>query len=399
MKATKKYAWIKEAISEAPLSTKTRAMKHFFTGKRKYIPKRGTVADMEAVIKCALCPNMCKFDCPVFNVSKRETLSPSGKARISHFIETGRLEGCNSASVTYACTGCAACKKWCPFDFSVGELLRSVRADSVEHGIILPDVLRIKDQLVTAHTLGHRNIVPEGKHISDILYFRGCTVINDNPEIARAVHAIVDGAGTSYATLSEEWCCGAPLLNLGFLDEFDSFAKYVTKQLRGSKCSTLICSCPTCVSMFKQVYPEWGHSIAAEVMHVSEYIAGLLQDDRLSLQRIEGTYVYHDPCTLSRTLGIIEPPREVLRKLPGVVVTETFFNRELTKCCGRGGQFGRLFPEYSGAITSSRLSELLEDAAKIVTACPSCKTAFEKQGANVQDIAELVAQALVGNYA
>ncbi|RLF63472.1 MAG: hypothetical protein DRN31_02365, partial [Thermoplasmata archaeon] len=114
MKMKDKYAWVMDALSKAPLLTKARAVKHFLMGRNDYI-KKERHADMDAVIKCALCPNMCKFDCPVLAAEKNDAVSPSGKMRLAYFIEAGYLSSDDAFEDMYKCTGCNACVQWCPF--------------------------------------------------------------------------------------------------------------------------------------------------------------------------------------------------------------------------------------------------------------------------------------------
>ena len=46
---------------------------------------------------------------------------------------------------------------------------------------------------------------------------------------------------------------------------------------------------------------------------------------------------YHDPCDLGRHLNIFEPPRNIVKSIPGVTLVEFKNNRLLAKCCGGGG--------------------------------------------------------------
>ncbi len=387
---SRKYAWVKDALSHASLSTKVRAMKHFMMGKKEYLPKRKTAADMDAVIKCALCPNMCKFDCPVLEAEKNEAVSPSGKMRIAHFIETGRLETRDAVELMYHCCTCDACREWCPFDFSVGDLLKGVRRDIVISHTVPEEVSRLRDHLEQTHTMDERTYAPDGRKNGDILYFMGCTVLSEGRAIAEAMDAIFRAAGEEYAVMEDEWCCGAPLHNLGFFDEFHTFAQHVAEKIGESGCRTVVCSCPTCAHTFKNLYPETGHPLQVEVMHATEYISRMLDEGIITPGKFERECVYHDPCTLARKLGITEEPRAVLKGIPGLQLREPHFSRNHTRCCGRGGQLWRTNPRVAESIAEKRREELEEHAACIVTACPACREALGAHG-EVYDVSEIVA--------
>ena len=118
--------------------------------------------------------------------------------------------------------------------------------------------------------------------------------------------------------------------------------------------------------------------------------------------------VYHDPCDLGRHLNIFEPPRELLRSVPGISLLEFKNNRLLAKCCGGGGGVKAFDTELSSEIAYQRILEALEVGAEIlVSACPACKSNLqiassrlrkEKKGRiKVMDVTELVAEAINGD--
>ena len=392
MKKTKKYAWVMDAFSQTPFSTKARAMKHFLTGKKSYLPKKKTQADMESVIKCALCPNMCRFDCPVLEAEKNEATSPSGKMRIAYLIETDRLDGTDAFELMYKCAGCDACVQWCPFDFSVNDILKGVRADIVADNRTPEDIVKIKEHLEKNHTMDKINVDVKGSEKGDILYFMGCTILSEKGEIAEAMIDIFNTVGEKYAIIRDEWCCGAPLINLGFTEVFKHFAEHNVEKIKESGCKTVVCSCPTCAYMLRQVYSQMDFEIKAQVLHSSEYLLSLMKDKKIRFDHLEKECVYHDPCTLVRKLGIEEEPRKVLENIPGMVVKEPYFNRKDTKCCGRGGSLGSTNPDIAEKIAQKRVAELRKEAECIVTACPTCTLAFN--GCEIYDISEIVVKSL-----
>ncbi len=46
------------------------------------------------------------------------------------------------------------------------------------------------------------------------------------------------------------------------------------------------------------------------------------------------TVTFHDSCHMGRAGGIYEPPRELLRAIPGIELVEMEHNREEAHCCG-----------------------------------------------------------------
>ncbi|MEA2053508.1 MAG: (Fe-S)-binding protein [Candidatus Thermoplasmatota archaeon] len=386
-----KYAWIMDSLAKTSFSTKARAMRHFLIGKKEYLRRKKTRADMDSVIKCALCPNMCKFDCPVLAAEKNDAMSPSGKTRIAYFIETDRLNSQDAIELMYKCAGCDACMQWCPFDFSVGDILKGVREDIAGMSLAPPRIIKIKENLEKNHTIHERKYDKSTDGKGDVLYFMGCEVSSERGEIADSMTKIFEGAGEKYVLLKDEWCCASPFINLGFTDEFKKFAEHNVKAIEESGCRTMVCSCPTCTYVFRHIYPQFGFEIKARVMHTSEYLLRLMENKKMA-KAIEKECVYHDPCALIRKLGLEEEPRKIAKRA-GMKIKETYFNRKDTKCCGMGCSLGSTNPDIASKMADARLEELKKQSDCIVTACPTCNTTFRKGGVEVYDISEIVLKA------
>lgn len=389
MNISKKYAWIMDSLSHTPFSVKARAMKHFLTGKKEYITKKNSNADIESIVKCSLCPNMCRFDCPVSEAEKNETLSPSARARIAYLFEMGFLEGEDVTEALYSCCNCDACRQWCPFEFSLGDILRGVHRDLVEKNNLPKQVSELRETIKKKHVTDDKSFNIAGKHNGDLLYFMGCTVMAKHESIAVAMTKIMEKAGEKWAILEDEWCCGAPLYNLGFIEDFIDIAEKNVLKIKETGCKELICSCPTCAYIFKEIYPKFKLNVGVKILHATEYLARLDKPYKIS-KEFEINYVYHDPCTLVRKLGIVEQPRHVLNKIKGLKLKEPYFHDKDTQCCGRGGSLATTYPSISEKITKKRLEELSKYADFIITSCPTCKSAFSNLGGKVYDISELI---------
>ncbi|MFX1592610.1 MAG: hypothetical protein ACFFCL_07950, partial [Promethearchaeota archaeon] len=73
----KKYSWILPLIQKADRATRSTIMKNFRQKKANFFPEGEFKADVDNLIKCMLCPNMCRFDCGVLQASLTETMSPA----------------------------------------------------------------------------------------------------------------------------------------------------------------------------------------------------------------------------------------------------------------------------------------------------------------------------------
>ena len=113
---------------------------------------------------------------------------------------------------------------------------------------------------------------------------------------------------------------------------------------------------------------------------------------------------YHDPCHLGRHLGdsgVYEPPRSVLKSLPGIELVEMERNRENAWCCGAGAGVSQANVDLALWTANERLKEAVSTGATaLVTACPWCERNFKdavqafEEKIEIYDIAEIVHKAL-----
>ena len=113
------------------------------------------------------------------------------------------------------------------------------------------------------------------------------------------------------------------------------------------------------------------------------------------------TVTYHDPCDLGRNSGIYDPPRNILKQIPGLKLVELENNRQLYVCCGGGGDLEMIDPELSAAIAQRKIEEIQRTGAEmVVTSCQQCIRTIsgyaKKHEINlkVMDITEVVLEAM-----
>lgn len=164
-----------------------------------------------------------------------------------------------------------------------------------------------------------------------------------------------------------------------------------------------------------------------------EFLDRLINEDKIGLSKtVDMSVTYHDPCHLGRlgeayipwngvekkifgqivtydppkpryigARGIYEPPREILRNIPGLKLVEMPRNREFAWCCGAGGGVIDNYPDFSSWTAGERIEEAKSTGAEaIVSACPWCERSFidaiskNGQKMKVYDVVELIHQAI-----
>ena len=86
--------------------------------------------------------------------------------------------------------------------------------------------------------------------------------------------------------------------------------------------------------------------------------------------------MFHDCCYLGRYNDVYDPPREILKRIPGVELVEADdWNRTEGLCCGAGGAQMWMEEQNKDRVNVKRTLQLLETEAKtIASGCPFCKT-------------------------
>ena len=134
-----------------------------------------------------------------------------------------------------------------------------------------------------------------------------------------------------------------------------------------------------------------------EIVLGVELIAELVRDGRLQLTRpIERTVTYHDPCRLNKRKGVHEPPRELLRAIPGLTFKDVDHVTQWSYCSGGGGGLPVEKPEITAEISRRRVerAERLE-VDTLVSACPWSERPLSEAAdgtLEVADLFELVAE-------
>ncbi len=239
----------------------------------------------------------------------------------------------------------------------------------------------------------------------EFLYYVGCYHSYD-PRMRRAAVATVellDKAGVDFGILgAKESCCGESIRRTGNEERWKALAKDNIKTFVDAGVKKILVSSPHCYHTFVNEYPEL--MVRFEVVHMTELLLELVEAGRLVLGKpFPKTVTYHDPCYLGRHNGIFDAPRELLRQVPGLELTEMADHHEKSLCCGGGG--GRIWMDTpkSERFADLRLAQARQVRADVlVTSCPYCISNFEEsrlsledgQAPEVLDITEVLQRAL-----
>ena len=134
-----------------------------------------------------------------------------------------------------------------------------------------------------------------------------------------------------------------------------------------------------------------------QVLHVSQYLELLIREGKLTPEAVLNHRVfYHDPCHLTRGMGVYREARNVLENIQGTELANK--TPENSACCGFGGGVRVNYPSESLAVASDRYRAAEKLGCDIIiTNCGGCMQNLIEAGKDekikVFDLAEYLSLA------
>jgi len=369
---------------------------------------------------CARC-GYCVPTCEQYSGRGWESQSPRGKYAYIREVMAGREKWDRKAVDTQlSCTTCEVCNTRCQLQLPIehnwmtmrGKLIHEEKRGTFPPFEMISASLRGEND-IWAGRREHRDAwVPDDvaakiPEQSDIIYFAGCTASYVTKDIAEASMRLLQDSGYSVGYMGkDEACCGIPMKMAGKWDQFEEIYEHNIAEARKRGGKTIVTSCPACGLVWKELYAklaaERGEAYEFEVKHYSELVSEALAEGKLELKNnpFEGkTVTFHDSCHAGRAQGIYEPPRDMLKAIPGVELVEMEHNREEGLCCGSViTLIGE--PPVAPILGGHRLREAVDAGADTVVAlCPCCQVQLRDSskkndlGLRVDDLSRVIAEA------
>jgi Fe-S oxidoreductase len=322
--------------------------------------------------------------------------------------------------VLWACTTCRACEEACPVLIEYVDKIVDMRRHLVQEEARFPaELTRTFKSMETQGNpwgidAGSRADWANGLDIPTIaekpdaeyLYFVGCAGSFDDrhKRTTQALVKVLRAAQVEFAILGvEEPCNGETARRIGNEYLFQTMAQMAVEVLNGYQVRKIITNCPHCFNTFTNDYPQFGGNF--EVIHATELVDRLMAEGKLELNDAgqPRAITYHDSCYLGRYNGVLDAPRNILNRIPGVELREMQRNRRFGMCCGAGG--GRMWMEEEPTqrVNFRRVEQALETSPDAVAvACPFCMTMVDdglkskglEEKVSALDVMELVASSL-----
>ena len=340
-----------------------------------------------SLFQCVRC-GTCRSVCPVLDEVGWESASPRGRIMVMKSLQDGDVPGREVLESLNTCTTCGICTVSCPAGIDPPMMVQTARRELVKRGITSIELLELNENVSrSGNALGESSrswpgiSLPQPER-AEYIYFAGCMANYRYPETAARTLQLLNRFGVSM--LSDEQCCGSPLLRTGFSAE--NLMKSNLEQIERLGAHTVITGCAGCYTTLKKDYPP-----RLRVLSVPEFLAENIP--LLDMKPLDLKVTYHDPCHLGRAHRIYEQPRQVIEAV--CQLREMKESLELSRCCGGGGGVRVGYRDLSLRMARRRLQDVPTGVDYIVTSCPMCIRNLRDAGREkVIDLADLVAMAV-----
>jgi heterodisulfide reductase subunit D len=392
--------------------------------------------EMKKCVRCSLCKlvpmptiQQTRFTsaCPPVDEYHFHAYSGGGMQVMALALLDGRISVHRDLEqIVSACTTCGACDVSCKFIMAAErqEVIIALKEHIIDSGFA-PAVKAEEHSARKTWIEGLKlKTLPESK--ARVLLWAGAGAYYDplHAESARKFAQLLQYSHVDFAVLPTEPEIGIEAFWTGQRELFENQAHQVINQLDNSHARVIVTLCGEDLGMLRSKYPRIGLTPKAKVMHASEFLLLLIKNGKLRLVHpIKERVTYHDPCYLGRQSeppqhwhgeerqshgvmryfvppkpinygvnGIFDPPRKLLRSIPGLQLVEMFRIREYAYCCGGGGGVPVAHPNVAQSAATQRLDEARSVGASIlVTACQHCRRNFlHGQDSNSMPVADLV---------
>jgi glycolate oxidase iron-sulfur subunit len=374
----------------------------------------------EYISDCVHC-GFCLDACPTYSLWATEADSPRGRiVLINQAVEAGGAISAEAGAHIDSCLGCLGCVTACPSGVRYDKLLQLARpevearlprgpADRALRRLIFETLThparlrRLVPLLSAARRSGadrlapgrlsamaqvapkppapaeRRQPIPErtaptGPPRGRVGLLLGCVQRVFFPEVHRATIGALAAEGYEVLAPAAPDCCGALQLHSGEQAAAIRRAEATIKAFGAlGPLDHVITNSAGCGSAMKEYGDLLGTPAAQEFSARVKDVCEVLGTAGLQAPRgpLNLKVAYHDACHLRHAQGVREPPREMLRSIPGLELVDLPGADDM--CCGSAGIYNLVAPEPAAEL-GRRKAELVvgTGADLLAVANPGC---------------------------
>lgn len=375
--------------------------------------------------QCSKC-GICLEQCPVYQATLDETVSPRSKVQLSRFVTEDKLSLSEPLGEVFSrCLMCGTCTAGCPSSLPHDLLFMKLRsALSTELGTTWP--LRIiyhllsdekklrlaagtarfgrnkalkglfRDTEIGGYNLKQipklnerpfRDQQPEinkhtGTYQGTVLYFTGCATNHVFGAIGKSIVQVLTTMGYDVVIPKDQVCCALPIFVHGETDKAISNIEKNIALFNQDNAVAVVTDCATCGSALRHGYvallkslglpAEEALSLSAKVFDATEFIGDHFEllKAHLKTSAPAEPVTYHNPCHLRNAQGVQGKVENLLAQLPNIDFRPS---SDANSCCGGGGSFAYEHPDIARKIANKKIHQAKQTGAVLwATGCPGC---------------------------
>ena len=240
-------------------------------------------------------------------VTRNENHTPTSFHASIVAMEQGLVEVADVADDFVHCTQCGACELRCPNTLLTGDFYRhrtrtvdvvkAMRALMVETGNERDGWKLWNERLAQDHNepvLGETRVSQE--HVADwaeglnipiggeTILFVDCEAAFYRQSYTRAFAQLLQKAGVEFGLMREQWCCGGPAAEMGYVDLALKHATHNVEDWRAVGAKRILAPDPHDFIAFTEDYPKYfGDDYEFEIVLGVELINDLVKEGRIEL--------------------------------------------------------------------------------------------------------------------
>lgn len=419
----------------------------------------GVLPADDVLAQCIHC-GMCLAACPTYELTKLERSSPRGRIQLIKAVARGEMEISQKfADEMNFCLDCQACETACPAGVKYGSMVEAARVE-VDNSEYISPITKVVKKFALKTIIGSkRNLkifarllyfyqnsglqkfmhasgiiklfghnlaeidklapkvskkfsdafIPENYKPKGVVKYKtamltGCLMNVMFAEVNKDTHELLQKLGCKIYTPKDQVCCGSMHAHNGDFETAHKLAKQLIDVFSREEYDFLISNSAGCGAFMKEYahifkndpkYSELAKNLSSKVKDITEFLCE--ENPEIVYKTFQQTATYHDACHLAHTQKIVNQPREVLNRVPGLKMIPL---EESTWCCGSAGTYNIIQHETSMKILDRKMENIRKTGAEIVlTGNPGCMRQIEYGAERFNVIAKVVHPATLLNNA
>ena len=380
--------------------------------------------DLPELYRCVHC-GLCLNQCPTYRATGLETESPRGRIHLVKAAADGRIElNERFQEHIYLCLLCRACESACPSGVQYSRIAERARdqigppgstiAQAILHFVFTqllpyPNRLRtafvllrlyqrsglrrllrpwlsrkLRDMDAMLPAMGRNFFVPEANLLSalgprraTVAMFNGCVMPFMFGDVNAATVRVLRLNGCEVVFPMRQTCCGALNTHNGESVAAQRMARQNIDAFLDAGVDAIVVNAAGCGAAMKAYdyllrddteYSEKAKRFSARVKDAGEFLADLGLVGALAPLNL--TVTYQDPCHLAHGQKIRNPPRQLLKSIPGLKIIEM---GDSDRCCGSAGIYNLTHTAMSRHLLEEKMQSVeATQAEAIVAPNPGC---------------------------